>query len=348
MKANIHFLTALLLFACGSEPVQTEPRPQAVRAVAVRVGPVVEGRTSLAEVVPAQTVRVLAQVSGSVSRLEVAVGGAVAADAPLVRISAPDVAARSARVGAERARAERERDFVCSQLRTDRVLAETGDISPLQLELGDKGCASAELAVDSARAAEREAGVVGSRAVERAPFAGEVLAHLVDAGQTVMPGTPLLVLGSRARQLRLRLPAGDLEGVALGTRLVSALGTGRVVEIGAQAQGPGRLVEVFADLDEGSSAGLAGLRAGSTTTVSLVLDERQEATAVPLAALREDTAGPYVLVVEDQRLRRVAVVAGPRQDGWVAVDPALPEGSLVVSGDVSNLDPARPVLAVRR
>ncbi len=353
MKASIYFMTAtLLLSSCaGSEestegPLPVSPTPQAVRVATVRQGPVLQGRPYLAEVVPARTVRVLAQVPGAVSELGAAQGVLVKEGASLVRISAPDVAARIARVRAERKRAERERDFACDLLGTDRVLARSGDLTTLQLDRSKKGCASAKLAVEAAQAAEREASVAGTKASERAPFAGEVLIHLVDEGQTVMPGMPLLQFASRERQLRLRVPRGDLRGITIGTRVASALGDGQVVEIGAQAQGPGRLIEVLARLDEEGEDPLA-LLPGTTTTATLVVAERPMATAVPERALARDGTSTYLLmVVNGDRLKKVEVETGPHQEGWIAIEPRLTEGTVVVVGGLTTLDLERPVLAV--
>lgn len=341
MKASAHFVVLALLSACGDSADDEATRPQAVRTAEVRVGPVLQGREHLAEVVPERTIRVLAQVPGTVAELGVAEGVPVTAGAALVRVAAPDVTARIARVRSERERVERERDFACDQLGTDRVLADAGDLASVQLQRSETGCASAELAVRAAQAAEQEAAVAGTRSIERAPFDGEVLTQLVDLGQTVMPGTPLLQYGSQERRLRLRVPERDLAAVALGGRVQTAHGPGRIVEIGGQALGPGRLIEVEAELDEPLAQ-----RVGTTLTVLLVVEERAAATAVPLTALSEDGPAAYVVVVEGDRLRRVDVELGPREDGWVAIEPALPAGSLVVSSALSTLDLAGPVFAV--
>jgi len=341
MKAITYFLLAGLLAGCGTEPGDAQLEVQAVRGVEVRQGSVLEGRRYLAEVVPADTVRVLAQVPGTVSEVAVSEGIAVHEGTALVHISAPDIAARIARVSADRGRAERERDFACAQVDTDRALAEAGDLPTIQLDRSEKGCASATLAVEAAKAAESEVSVAGRRSGERAPFDGEVLAQMVDVGQTVMPGTPLLSYGSRERNLRLRVPAADLDDIAVGMRVHSALGSGDVVEVGAQAMGPGRLVELLVRPDESLE-----VRPGSTTTATVVVAARAQTSSVPDDALVQRDGGSYVLLIEGTALRRVDVTVGPRQDGWVAVDPPFAEGSVVVSGGVAALELNRPVLAV--
>lgn len=342
MQAITCFLPALLLLTgCFGEGVDAPERPQAVRAVAPRVGPVLEGRTYLGDLSPERSVRVVAQVPGTVVAFDADEGALVKARSALVRVGAPDVAARMERVGAERGRAEEERDFLCTQLDTDRLLAASGDLTAVKLAASERACASAGHAVDAAKAAEREAGVAGSRAVERAPFDGVVLDHLVDPGQTVMPGTPLLSFGSEQLVLRVRVPQHAVD-VEVGAPADSELGRGHVVEVGAQAMGPGRLVEVVIALDQPPE----GARSGTSWPVTLVADERLEATAVPESAVGEDDRGSFVFLVEGEALRRHDVEVGPRQDGWVAIEPAPPSERLVVSGQVGQLDPNRPVLAV--
>jgi multidrug efflux pump subunit AcrA (membrane-fusion protein) len=226
-------------------------------------------------------------------------------------------------------------------LETDRVLAGAGDLPSVQLDRSAKGCSAATLAVEAAAAAEREAAAVGTRAVELAPFDGQVMTYLVDVGQTVMPGTPVAQFGSHARRLRLRMVAADLEGVDLGTRVVTDRGRGEVVSVAVQAQGPGRLYEVLVAPDDGH-----WLRLGQTLTATVVLDERLETTAVPVAALVVDGDGAYVLVEQEARVHRVPVEPGPRQEGWVAIEPDLPAGTRVVTSAPASVDLSLPVLAV--
>ncbi len=343
MQASTCFILAAAvgLSSCGGTPEPVLSSPQAVRVAEVRVGPIVEGRAHLAEVVPAETVRVLAQVPGSIAALGPLEGSAVERSTVLARIAAPDVSARVARVRAERRRAERERDFACDQLETDRVLAAAGDLPTVQLDRSEKGCSASSLAVEAASAAEREVAAVGSRAVEMAPFDGQVMTYLVDVGQTVMPGTPVAQFGSHARRLRMRMVAADLEGVDLGTRVVAEGGRGEVVSVAVQPQGPARLYEVLVAPDDGE-----WLRIGQTLTATVVLDERLETTAVPDAALVSDGDGAYVLVEQEARVQRVPVEPGPRQDGWVAIEPSLPAGTRVVTSSPASVDLSLPVLAV--
>ncbi len=352
MQASARFfLFALLLGSCSGDVTDQPIQPQAVRVTAARQGPVVEGRRYLADVAPEESVKVLAQVPGTISALPVDEGTAAADGTVLVRLAAPDMVAKLSRVRSERQRAERERDFACSRFETDQVLGEAGDLAPEQLRASDKNCASASLAVSAAQAAEQEVTVVTARASERAPFDGVVLDHLVDVGQTVGPGAPMLLFGSTQRELVVRLAATDIaDGVGVGTEVVFDGGRGRIDRVGGQVTGPGRVVDAHIAVDEGLDA---LPMTGGSLSVRLVTDQRTDAISVPLDAvggLQKDEH--FVLVEEDERVSRVDVRPGPQQDGWIAVEPVgdggelLARGSRVVRGQPDAVSTDRPVLAI--
>lgn len=337
--------------------LQEEVRPQAVRVVAVRQGPVVQGRRYLATVVSADAVRVLAQLPGTVIELPVAPGVVASRGQVLARIGAPELAARAARARAERSRAETQRDFACAHLATDRGLADAGVMTSEQLDTSETACAAAQLALDAAQAAGDEVGAASAKAVETAPFDGRVLDHFVDPGQAVMPGAPLLLFGTVERELLLRVPQEELDGgVGLGATVLFDGGRGEVSEIGGQARGPVGLVELrVAVLGSGAPATL-GSRVetqpaplplvGATLSVRVVVAEQEHATSVPLDALAEDEQGTYVVLVADARAERFAVTPGPQDAGWIAVEPAPPTGSRVVVRAAGTVDVGAPVIAV--
>ncbi len=345
MKAITHFTAAAFLsgtLACSPPLVEETPiAPQAVRATQVRIGSLAEGRRHLAEVVPEQSVNVIAQVPGTVTAISVAEGAPALYGAALVRISAPDVAARVARVRSDRKRAERERDFVCSTLEADRALAKSGDLTSIALARSERSCASADLAATGAKAGEREASVAKARGLERAPFDGEVLTHLVDVGQTVMPGSPLLQYASRERLLRMRVPQSDLHGIKPGGQVRTEVGTGHILSVGAQAMGPGRVVEVLIKMDAELD-----LRVGTTLSATLVISQVKNASAVPEGAIAGVDDAHYIMVIADNKLERVEVTLGVREDGWVAVLPALAKGTHVVAQAPDTLDPSAPIWVV--
>ncbi|GEM_PF-2631800 len=349
MKASTYFnisqgILSLVLLACTPQPTPSEDSlPQAVRSSPVHHGVLLEGQEFLAEVVPALLVKVIAQVPGAVAAIPLEEGEKAKRGTPLVHVSAPDIAARVSRVRSERKRAERERDFVCGTLDTDRNLAKSGDLTKIHLRKSERACDSAKLAVTGARAAEREASVNKSRDVERAPFDGIVLKHLVDEGQTVMPGAPLMQFGSQENLLKIRIPQSDLEGVTVGTQVKSSLGDGKVQRVGSQALGPGRVVEVHIQLEKTIEA-----RAGSTAKVTLVKQESKKLTSVPNDSIGGSGDAYFIYVIEKERLKRVNVELGISVDGWTAIAPALDKDVRVALGAMSSLNPQRKIMVVEK
>ena len=336
-------LTGALVSGCDRAAPAPEPElPQPVRVVDVRQGPVVEGRRYLASVVPADTVRILAEVPGTVVDLPVEAGAAAQRGDLLVRIGAPEMGARVARAGAERSRAQQARDFACEHVQTDRELAANGVITAEQLDVSETSCASAEAALAAATAAGDEVGAASAKTAARAPFAGRVLEHFVDIGQTVMPGTPLVLHGTEELQLLVRVPQSEIAGgVGLGDAVTFLGGRGEVIEIGGQAKGPGALVDVRVSLPG------AGRRiVGATVPVRIVVAESAAATSVPIESIGSDEQGDYVLVVRDGAATRTQVTLGARAAGWVAIEPAPPAGTRVIVRGVERVDPSIPVLAV--
>ncbi|MDR5709683.1 MAG: efflux RND transporter periplasmic adaptor subunit, partial [Armatimonadota bacterium] len=103
---------------------------------------------------------------------------------------------------------------------------------------------AARAAVEQARAAVRLAEVTRSQAVLRSPQAGVVLARLVEVGELVSPGAPVLTIADLSHPyLRVFVPEVDLGRVRLGqpveVRVDAYPGRvfpGRVVEIANRAE----------------------------------------------------------------------------------------------------------------
>lgn len=299
-------------------------------------------------VFPRRSVQVIAQLPGTISDLPIAEGQRVAAGQVIARIAAPDTAARLERIRAERERARSERDHACERYRTDRTLGEAGALAKAQVDLGKKGCEAASAAYQAADAAVAETVSVTSRSVERAPFDAVVLERIGEAGQTVAPGMPLVRLGTSELEVRVPVSERDVlrgvrEGGAAKLELGSTSVRTRVLRLSPQAVGPARAREATLEFDQDA---LEDLVPGMSVRVSFVLAEVPDAVAVPRRALRRVGTRSVVYVVSDDRLAEHEVVVGPEEDGWVAIEPPLPGGTRVAVGDLTTLDPARPVYAV--
>jgi membrane fusion protein, multidrug efflux system len=347
-KVSIYLSVLVALVGCSRQEPPAPPRPQPVRTVEVRTGTLQERVDSLGTVHSRRAVQVVAQLPGTLVELPFSEGAQVEAGEVVARIAAPENAARLERARAEREKARAERDHACDRYATDRTLGELGDLSRAQVDVGKKGCEAASAALRATVAAFGEASSVGARSVERAPFEAVVLDWLADPGQTVAPGRALLRLGTVELELRVAVSERDvLRGVGEGT--VALVRHGEVPvrttvgRLSPQAQGASRARQAHLVLAPEQAAGLVP---GMSVHVSFVLAEAVDAVAVPRRALRERDGRTQLYVVEGETITEHQVATGPEQDGWVAIEPPLPPGTRVVVGELTTLDPGRPVYAV--
>ena len=135
---------------------------------------------------------VASQTSGRVVRMLVDVNDQVAAGATLLEISGNEQSSAVSAASARLARAKAQQQEADRQLKRAQPLAAKGVIARAQL---DNAVANAKATVAEVQAAEadlaqaREA--YGYTRV-LAPYSGVVTARLVELGETVAPGTPLL------------------------------------------------------------------------------------------------------------------------------------------------------------
>ncbi len=340
------FVAGIGLGGCGkSEGPAAAESPLAVRVASVETRTVAEVVEAVGTVSARHEVTLLSRLPGTVQELPLAEGALLEPGTLLVRIDAPDLAARLARTEAEAQRAVNGATFACDRYAEDVSLAARGIVSSVALAQSEERCNSANAAVEGAQAAVREVRETADRREERAPGRGMLLRRLVEPGQHVMPGIPLVMIADEARELRVKLGADDLaRGIAPGTpirwRDTSGPATGVVREVGPIHQGPGRTSIVRIDLERAPVAAL-----GAGLTVGFVLREAQ-GTAVPLIAVRRDQDGEAIFLIEAEHAVRMPVRTTVAADGWAIVEPAPPAGSRVAVGSLSRLRDGRPVYAV--
>ncbi|HJL03709.1 MAG TPA: efflux RND transporter periplasmic adaptor subunit [Polyangiaceae bacterium LLY-WYZ-15_(1-7)] len=253
-------------------------------------------------------------------------------------------------------RARQSRDATRS-----RRVAATLELAATRTDGAEAQAAAAALA--RAQAELRAAQVAIERTQIRAPSAGVVLRRLVEPGEVVRPGEPLLVFagegplevvvrpdesnlaqlerGQRARVSPEAFPEVRLE--ARVTRIAPSVDAQRgTVEV-ALALGT-EDAEANATTVESAPAGeSATLRPDMTVSVEIVTGQAEEALVLPTALVR-DAAGeqPWVLVVEEGVARRRDVRLGLRGDDVVEIREGL-DGETPVLGPEVDRVPGEPV-----
>lgn len=204
--------------------------------------------------------------------------------------------------------------------------------------LGEVGSATAleqdrlarELLAESSALAAAQNSVVRaalSLGIESAPFSGVVRTVLVEEGENVLPGTPLLrLVGSNAREVVVSVPSVLLSRVTVGLPVTL---DGRVVGIVDRVAPPHEFGsgEVFVVLNEEFAVGTT-LRAA----IELPLQEKSE-RALAREYLGFAPAGPYVETSEGERIAVTVIYDAGK---W-----------LVVSGAVSTSTTLVPLVGIR-
>ena len=342
------------LAACGGGDEMMEdtgPRPVAVRVVTPAVETLRDEAHYVGELGSETEITVVARLAGTVERLPKREGERVERGDLVVATDAPEQTARQRRAAAELDRAREESELACEQHVTNERLHARGALATLTRDQSETRCESSEGAVEAARSGLWELRAMGDKRRERSPIDGSVLAWLVQPGEHVVPGRPMLQLGSEAREVRVRIVEADMRrGIGVGTeaRLVMADGSGRtasVTELSPASRGPAHTVEVTLAL--GDDPEIAALPHGSSVDVAFVLGQAQGALTVPVQAVQREREGRAVYVVDDRVARRRAIRELLQADGRVAIDGAVEPNDSVIVGDVVGLSDGTPVYPVR-
>ncbi len=224
---------------------------------------------------------------------------------------------------------ERDRDALeqaQSALRTAQV-----DLQTAEMERQKKQVAMANL----------EAQLADNSLV--APFDAVVLSIQAQAGDGISREGELLTIGDPSREVvEFDLQTLDAGNVSVNMPVrVSVAGPnpqqypGRVISIAPQAVaaeggaigGGGQTVKAVAELDQPSGV----LIPGSNVNLTIILDQEENAIAVPPTALQEGPEGPFVWVVdENNRVEQRSVIVGLQTLDAIAITSGLTETDTIV------------------
>ncbi len=355
-QTSVRLVAILLagLVLAGAGCAKNEPGSRREQAsVAVRVAPVTKQDLAqrigyVGTVSSRREVQVLARIAGTVLSLT-REGKTVRQGQTIARITAPEIDERVSRMNAEVQRAQTERDFLCGTYDTDRDLGTKGIITKRQVDMSRKACDAATAALSAARAGSREVGASEWKTSEQAPFGGLVLRWLVEPGQNVMPGTPLMLLGSHDLEVRVQVAESDLdrgvrEAIPSLVRLRGKAHRLPVSSVAPLAVGPGRTAAVKIALP---SELVPPPAHGTSARVDFLAAEVAGAIAIPEKAIMNTDGADDVFVIDDGRARAIAVTSGIRDRGLIGVKGEISVGEWVAVSNLDRLRDGASVFAVR-
>lgn len=334
-------LPLVLALAACTQPAQPDPRTGVPR---VAVAVVQQDRAASQSYTGVVTSRVVGdlgfRVAGKVVERLVDTGQTVRRGQPLMRLDAADLdlalAAQAAAVEAARARAVQAR----ADEQRLRGMVEQGAVSAQVRDQAVAGADSAQALLDAALAQQQVARNAAGYSLLVADSDGVVVDTLVEPGQVVRAGEPVVRLArSGAREALVNLPESVRPAVGSGATatLHSLPGTpfkARLRQLSDAADPRSRTFEARYLLDGAAAQAPIG------STVTLALDHMSgdaagERVRVPIAALHDTGQGPGVWVIEQagdsSRVAfRPVTVAGLGQDS-ASISAGLRVGERIVA-----------------
>lgn len=224
-----------------------------------------------------------------------------------------------------------------SQQAYDNTLANSS-VALAQMKAADANVALARRSVDDT--------------VIKAPWDGMIAERTVQVGDKASIDTKLLTIVDLSRmEIEAAVPASDIPNVEVGQTVrfrVEGFGArafdGAIARINPQSQAGSRSIMVYIEVPNSDNA----LKGGMFAKGNITLMRRDSVTAIPISALREERGETVVYALENERLVRVAVKTGTRneEEAWVEVTQGLGPGMRVVKADLGALNPGAAVRVI--
>ncbi len=316
---------------------QFSPPPEPVNTAVVRQETWESLITAVGSLEAVQGVIVTAELPGKVERIELEAGTKVKAGDLLLQ---QDISTETAQLRS----AEAALTLTEIEIDRKRKLLAQKTISRSEYDNAEAQFKQAAAQADTIRATIKKKTI-------RAPFAGRLGIRLVNVGQVLKEGEPIVSLQSiDPIFVNFSLPQQQLAqvGPGLSVRVTADALPGQALEgkitaINPQVDAATRNIRMQATMTNPQER----LRPGMFVTVTVVLPVRQDLLAIPATSILYAPYSDSVFVVEEQKdekngrvgktVRQQFVRLGERQGDYVAVLAGLEEGQTVVSTGVFKL-----------
>ncbi|MGH7471103.1 MAG: efflux RND transporter periplasmic adaptor subunit [Longimicrobiales bacterium] len=301
-------------------------------------------------------VAVGSRASGILQKLYVTVGDRVVAGQLLAQLDPIEFRTQVARAEAQRSSALAERAYAEGEHARVKQLAETQAATAAELS-------ALQRAVETARAKEAEADAALAAAQAqlgytsiRAPISGVVATVSTQEGETVAASfaapTFVTIVDLSRLEVWAYVDETDIGRIKVGQSARFTVATypdetfeGRVSAVRPTAEVRENVVNYITLIDVKNRADRL-LRPEMTTTINIVLEDKNDALSVPNAALRRDSDGAYVLVLTANGVERRSVNVGLRGSEHSELLAGVTAGERVVLGSAqpcaANATAARP------
>jgi membrane fusion protein, multidrug efflux system len=309
------------------------PPPETVSAAVVHEEKWPDTLTAVGSINAKQGVTISPEIAGKVSEIAFESGAVVAQGDLLVRL---DTSSEEAQLRAIEAQVE------LARLNTERTrqLRVNNTVSQSELDTAEATLKQNQANADNIRATIEKKNI-------RAPFAGQLGIRLVDLGELLDVGKPIVSLQALSPvYCDFSLPQQDLAQLRTGlpVRVISDSYPAQVFEGTLTAMNPDldqttRSVQLQATFENGDKR----LQPGMFVRVEVVFPEQQTVLAVPSTAILSEPFGDSVYVIEANATnstlvaRQQFVHTGRTHGDFISVASGLKAGDRVVSAGLFKL-----------
>jgi RND family efflux transporter MFP subunit len=350
-------IVTLATAGCGSGGAESTSAAPATSVTVVALSPenvttvqkgrIVSGPMISGELKPQREATVRAQVGGELVSLTVDRGQPVQAGQVIARINSRDLQDAYTSAQAAVKSTETTLDVAKSELQRTEALVKGGALAARDLEQARNAVSNGEAQVAAAKARERNVWQQLDDTTVKAPFAGLVSTRPASLGDVVSPGTVIVtIIDPSSMRLEALVPADQAIQIKPGSKVAFKVRgipdpfVGHIERFNATADPVTRQVTVFVSLPNTGGKLMAGLFAEGRVETSV-----RDGIVVPLAAVDETGAVPFVTRIAADKAERVDVTLGAREAATetVEVTKGLSAGDVVVLGSARSLAPGTPV-----
>ena len=340
------------LHACGQKPAPAEEASatamaasagQAMRVTQIEARNLAEEIVATGRLVVREEAAVGSELPGyRVAAVYVDEGDWVKQGQAMAKLDDALLQAQIAQAEATLATQKASLDFKRSQLARAEALQQEGAFSKELLEQRRMETAGAEASLAASQAQVNEIKVRQARMTLRAPVGGMVLQRAIRPGD-ISGGAPtpyFRIAREGLIELDAELPDSKLALLKEGSPAMVTLTTGETIQ--------GKVRFISPRVDANTSLGRArillpfdkGLRPGSFAQARFGTTGADGVVAVPASAVRYDSGGPSVMVVDaNTRVKQTPVKLGERTGDYVQLIDGPPAGTRVLAvGSSFTLD----------
>ena len=355
----VAFVAACALSGCAQPEQQVAP---AVKVEVMQIGQDQSGGASLSadqsyigRVEAGRVSQAGFDLGGTLTQVLVNEGDQVRRGQALATIDAmrSRAAANEAQAGLNEARASR--DLARSTYERLVLSEQIGGASKQQLQEAKSALSSSEASVQRLEASLSRIKVDTQKSTLRALISGQVTRRLLDEGQVVSPGQPVIeITQDDQRKIRVAIASLGQNQLSAGDRLRIRLGdqssVARVDSLSSVQNAQSQTTDLLLDLPSELSA-----RPGDLVRVFIPTIEEPGSLVLPLESLSETVQGLWsVYVIEPEAsesgtsassgvARRVPVVITRQGDTLVEVSGPLKTGDVIIANGVHRVVPGQQV-----